>query len=75
MNAGTFTWPAAVLRVVPIGTNVDLALVCEDTLMLATIGVRAGKPLTTGATAEPAETITCGALATVVDAGASTSTT
>jgi hypothetical protein len=58
-----------------MGTNDALARVCLDTLMLATIGVLAGKPATTGATAAPAGTLTCGAFATLVDAGAFTSTT
>jgi hypothetical protein len=55
--------------------NDAFAGVGEDTLMLAANGVLAGKPLTTGATAAPMETLTSGAFATLVDSGAFTVTT
>ena len=75
LNAGTLALPAAVLRVVPIVTKVAFARVNGATLIPASSGVLAGSPLTTGAIAEPAETVTVGAFAALVDTGAVTVTT
>jgi len=75
LNAGTFARPLAVLRVLPMGTNEVFTRVRGDTLIPACSGVLGGRPLTTGATAVPAATVTSGAFATLVDSGELTATT
>jgi hypothetical protein len=73
LNAGTFARPDALLRVLPIVTNASFARVGED--IRARRFVEVGRPLTTGATGAPAGIDSTGALATLVDNGASTVTT
>ena len=62
------------LRVLPIDTNESFARVSGEILIPASSGVFAGSPLTTGATAAPVVTVISGALNTLVDTGALTTT-